>query len=127
MSDGYPEHLLARNRHPGTRARGAFALWHFSEDPSLGRFLPNEVGGYQDGAQCADLQAGGKAWPRRVTFGLAGSACQDDSVGYRRAGGSVPARGKSLWSGCKTRGISWQSAAKQEATEVPYARHGLNL
>ena len=37
-------------------------------------------------------------------------------------------RGKSLWSGCKTRSFAfWQSAVKQEATEVPHARHRLNL
>jgi Family of unknown function (DUF6886) len=41
MSDGYPEHLLAREPAPPYAGEGAFALWHFSEDPSLGRFLPH--------------------------------------------------------------------------------------
>jgi hypothetical protein len=36
----YPEHLLAREAAPPYRGEGAFALWHFSEDPSLGRFRP---------------------------------------------------------------------------------------
>jgi Family of unknown function (DUF6886) len=41
MSDGYPEHLLAREPAPPYAGEGAFALWYFSEDPSLGRFLPH--------------------------------------------------------------------------------------
>jgi Family of unknown function (DUF6886) len=36
----YPEALLAREAAPPYAGEGAFALWHFSEDPSLGRFLP---------------------------------------------------------------------------------------
>jgi hypothetical protein len=36
----YPEHLLAREAAPSYAGEGRFALWHFSEDPSLGRFLP---------------------------------------------------------------------------------------
>jgi hypothetical protein len=37
----YPEHLLARESAPPYRGEGPFALWHFSEDPSLGRFVPH--------------------------------------------------------------------------------------
>lgn len=40
MSTDYPEHLLAREPAPPYDGEGAFALWHFSEDPSLGRFRP---------------------------------------------------------------------------------------
>jgi hypothetical protein len=36
----YPEHLLAREPAPPYHGEGPFALWHFSEDPSLGRFRP---------------------------------------------------------------------------------------
>jgi hypothetical protein len=36
----YPEHLLAREPAPPYAGEGPFALWHFSEDPSLGRFVP---------------------------------------------------------------------------------------
>lgn len=36
----YPEHLLAREPAPPYDGEGSFALWHFSEDPSLGRFRP---------------------------------------------------------------------------------------
>jgi uncharacterized protein (DUF1697 family) len=36
----YPEHLLARRAAPPYRGEGAFALWHFSEDASLGRLTP---------------------------------------------------------------------------------------
>jgi hypothetical protein len=36
----YPEHLLARAAAPAHRGEGPFALWHFSEDPSLGVFHP---------------------------------------------------------------------------------------
>jgi hypothetical protein len=36
----YPEHLLAREPAPPYHGEGPFALWHFSEDPSLGRFVP---------------------------------------------------------------------------------------
>jgi hypothetical protein len=38
---GYPGHLLAREPAPPYVGEGAFALWHFSEDPSLGRFRPH--------------------------------------------------------------------------------------
>ena len=43
MSDprtGYPERLLAREPAPTHAGEGPFALWHFSEDPSLGFFQP---------------------------------------------------------------------------------------
>ena len=41
MSPDYPEHLLAREPAPRHEGEGPFALWHFSEDPGLGRFRPN--------------------------------------------------------------------------------------
>jgi hypothetical protein len=37
----YPEHLLAREPPPPCEGEGPFALWHFSEDPSLSRFRPH--------------------------------------------------------------------------------------
>jgi hypothetical protein len=40
MGTDYPEHLLAREAAPPYEGEGPFALWHFSEDPSLGRFRP---------------------------------------------------------------------------------------
>ena len=40
MHADYPEHLLAREPAPPYDGEGPFALWHFSEDPSLGRFRP---------------------------------------------------------------------------------------
>jgi hypothetical protein len=40
MGTDYPEHLLAREPAPPYVGEGAFALWHFSEDPSLDRFRP---------------------------------------------------------------------------------------
>jgi Family of unknown function (DUF6886) len=40
----YPRHLFAREPAPRYHGEGAFALWHFSEDPSLGRFLPRSPG-----------------------------------------------------------------------------------
>ncbi len=36
----YPAELLAREAAPAYEGEGAFALWHFSEDPSLGVFGP---------------------------------------------------------------------------------------
>jgi hypothetical protein len=36
----YPEDLLAREPAPPYEGEGPFALWHFSEDPSLSRFEP---------------------------------------------------------------------------------------
>lgn len=36
----YPVDQLAREPAPPFSGEGPFALWHFSEDPSLGRFLP---------------------------------------------------------------------------------------
>jgi hypothetical protein len=41
MGTEYPEHLLAREPAPPFTGEGPFAVWHFSEDPSLGRFLPH--------------------------------------------------------------------------------------
>ena len=40
MDAEYPEHLLAREPAPPYDGEGPFAVWHFSEDPALGRFLP---------------------------------------------------------------------------------------
>lgn len=40
MTSGYPEHLLAREPAPPYAGEGHFALWHFSEDPSLSFFKP---------------------------------------------------------------------------------------
>ncbi|HEY1919288.1 MAG TPA: hypothetical protein VGH27_27270 [Streptosporangiaceae bacterium] len=40
MDSDYPIDLLARETAPRYAEEGAFALWHFSEDPSLGRFVP---------------------------------------------------------------------------------------
>jgi hypothetical protein len=40
MGADYPEHLLAREPAPPFDGEGPFALWHISEDPSLGRLLP---------------------------------------------------------------------------------------
>jgi hypothetical protein len=40
MDADYPEHLLAREAAPPWDGEGAFALWHFSEEPGLGRFRP---------------------------------------------------------------------------------------
>ncbi len=37
---GYPVHRLAREPAPPYAGEGPFALWHFSEDPALGRFEP---------------------------------------------------------------------------------------
>jgi hypothetical protein len=41
MGADYPEHLLAREAAPPYEGEGPFALWHFSEDPSLGGFRPH--------------------------------------------------------------------------------------
>jgi hypothetical protein len=41
MGKDYPEDLLAREPAPPYDGEGPFALWHFSEDPSLGRFRPH--------------------------------------------------------------------------------------
>jgi hypothetical protein len=41
MGAEYPEHLLAREPAPPYDGEGTFALWHFSEDPSLSRFRPH--------------------------------------------------------------------------------------
>lgn len=38
--DDYPAHLLAREPAPPYDGEGPFALWHFSQDPALGRFQP---------------------------------------------------------------------------------------
>ena len=39
----YPEHRLAREAAPPYAGEGPFALWHFSEDPSLGLFEPRSL------------------------------------------------------------------------------------
>jgi hypothetical protein len=50
----YPEHLIEREPAPPFDGEGPFALWHFSEDPSLGRFLPR--------APAADREAPPLVW-----------------------------------------------------------------
>jgi len=40
MDDDYPAHLLAREPAPRHDGEGPFALWHFSEDPSIAEFRP---------------------------------------------------------------------------------------
>lgn len=40
MDTDYPAHLLAREPAPPYDGEGPFAVWHLSEDSSLGRFLP---------------------------------------------------------------------------------------
>ncbi|HEY1821675.1 MAG TPA: hypothetical protein VGG83_17260 [Trebonia sp.] len=40
---GYPEHLIAREPAPSYAGEGPFALWHFSEEPSLGLFEPRPL------------------------------------------------------------------------------------
>jgi len=40
MDADYPAHLLAREPAPPYEGEGSFAVWHVSEDPSLGRFVP---------------------------------------------------------------------------------------
>jgi hypothetical protein len=42
METDYPEHLLARDPAPPYDGEDAFALWHYSEDSSLGRFRPRQ-------------------------------------------------------------------------------------
>jgi len=54
MDTDYPEHLLAREPAPPYDGEGVFALWHFSEDPSLGRFRPR--------ASAADPEARPFVW-----------------------------------------------------------------
>ena len=41
MDTDYPEQLLAREPAPPYDREGPFALWHFSEDPSLDWFRPH--------------------------------------------------------------------------------------
>jgi hypothetical protein len=41
MDRDYPGQLLAREPAPPYEGEGPFALWHFSEDPSLERFRPH--------------------------------------------------------------------------------------
>jgi len=50
MDADYPEHLLAREAPPPWDGEGAFALWHFSEDPGLGRFRPRAPCGEPGGS-----------------------------------------------------------------------------
>jgi hypothetical protein len=43
LENNYPEHLLAREAAPAYAGEGPFALWHFSEEPALGRFEPRPL------------------------------------------------------------------------------------
>jgi hypothetical protein len=40
MDQDYPEHVLAREPAPPYSGEGAFALWHYSENPGLSHFRP---------------------------------------------------------------------------------------
>ena len=44
MDADYPENLLARGAAPPYEGEGPFALWHFSENPSLDMFRPRALG-----------------------------------------------------------------------------------
>jgi hypothetical protein len=48
MGRDYPEHLLAREAAPPYQGEEPFALWHFSEDPSLSWFRPRARAGNPD-------------------------------------------------------------------------------
>lgn len=54
MDTDYPAHLVAREPAPPYDGEGPFAVWHISEDPSLGRFLPR--------MQATDPEAGRLVW-----------------------------------------------------------------
>jgi hypothetical protein len=54
MVTDYPEHLLAREAAPPYEGEGPFALWHFSEDPAVGRLGPR--------APAANPQAPPRVW-----------------------------------------------------------------
>jgi hypothetical protein len=41
VPDDYPGHLIAREPAPAYEGEGPFALWHFSEDPTLEWFDPH--------------------------------------------------------------------------------------
>ncbi|HLH99983.1 MAG TPA: hypothetical protein VKV06_04305 [Acidimicrobiales bacterium] len=41
MTEPYPGQLLPREPAPPYEGEGPFALWHFSEDPSIGHFEPH--------------------------------------------------------------------------------------
>jgi hypothetical protein len=41
MDAAYPEDLIAREPAPPYEGEPGFALWHYSEDPDLGRFQPH--------------------------------------------------------------------------------------
>ena len=60
----YPEHLLAREAAPRYAGEGPFALWHYSEDSSLGPFLPPRPG-HQSAGTAAGL---GGRYPARAMF-----------------------------------------------------------
>jgi len=118
---------LLRHDHPlVTAVADAHASAH--GDRPAHRVLGSTTDARYQAAQRVCLQAGGEAPPPACRVDGASPIRQDDYARYRRAGGNVPARGKSLWSGCKTRSFAfWRSAVKQEAAGVPHARHRLNL
>jgi hypothetical protein len=49
VDDDYPAHLLAREPAPPHTGEGPFALWHFSEDPSLTQFRPRRMAASPEG------------------------------------------------------------------------------
>ena len=60
MDAEYPEHLLAREPAPPYEGEGPFALWHFSENPSLVRFRPHTPA---TNSRSASVGMGGRYWP----------------------------------------------------------------
>ena len=80
----YPDHLLAREAAPPFDGEGPFALWHFSEDPSLDRFLPRALGRQPGGAAgvggrypaCADVLVSTRL-PARVIWPVASTTAAD--------------------------------------------------
>src|SRR5262249_50035541 len=78
-------------------------------------------------AQCAGLQAGGDAPPRRAALTRHLPHGKVIKLGTAGRAGTSPRGVKACGAGARPGCLPWRSAAKQEATEVPPARHRLNL
>jgi hypothetical protein len=97
-----------------------------SRDRRYGGAAPNPLPALpRSGALCQPSGRWGSAAPV-CRVDSASSTRQVDHVRCRWAGGNVPARGKSLWSGCKTRSCApWQLRGRRKPAEMPQARHRL--
>lgn len=91
---GYPAHLLAREAAPPYAGEGPFVLWHFSEEPALGRFEPRSLAADPEGPRlvwAVDTRHAPMFWfprdcPRGCVWPVSTTTADDRERFFRQGG-----------------------------------------